>query len=75
MSAQRRTPRRTPPVESGDGRADTRGGGTGGAAATGRTLEAIIDDHFGDVPQAVWDDVPDDLIENLDHYVHGADRR
>ncbi|MYI04063.1 MAG: site-specific DNA-methyltransferase, partial [Chloroflexi bacterium] len=41
----------------------------------GRSLEEIIDDHFGDVPQSVWDDLPDDFIENMDHYVYDADKR
>ena len=43
--------------------------------AKARTLEGIIDHHFGDVPQAAWDEFPDDFIENLDHYVYGADKR
>lgn len=49
--------------------------GAGVVTEKGRTLEDIIDDHFGDVPQSVWDDLPDDFIDNLDHYVYDADKR
>ena len=41
----------------------------------GRSLEEIIDHYFGDVPQSMWDDLPDDFIENMDHYVYDADKR
>ena len=40
-----------------------------------RTLEEIIAGRFKDIPQEEWDRLPDDLIENLDHYTAGADRR
>ena len=49
--------------------------GASSAAGKSRTLEEIIDDNFGDVPQEVWDEFPEDFIENMDHYVHGADKR
>ena len=41
----------------------------------GRTLEEILDAHFGDVPQEAWDRFPDDFIENMDLYLYGADKR
>ena len=41
----------------------------------GRTLEEILEHHFGDVPQEEWDKLPDDLIDRLDYYTSGADVR
>ena len=49
--------------------------GASASARGGRTLEEIIDDHFGDVSQEVWDELPEDFIENMDHYVYGADKQ
>ena len=34
-----------------------------------------VRDLFSDVPQEEWDNWPDDLIDNLDYYLYGADRR
>ena len=39
-----------------------------------RSLHEILTENFKDVPQEEWDRLPDDLIDNLDHYVYGADR-
>ncbi|MBM3498166.1 MAG: hypothetical protein FJX74_05800 [Armatimonadetes bacterium] len=35
-------------------------------------IEAVIDQLVREVPSAAWASVPDDLIENLDHYVYGT---
>ncbi len=40
-----------------------------------RTLEDIFVARFNDIPQEEWDRLPHDLIDNLDHYTAGADRR
>ena len=40
----------------------------------GRTLHDILTENFRNVPSEEWDRLPDDLIDNLDHHVHGADR-
>ena len=40
-----------------------------------RTLEGIFAARFHDIPQEEWDRLPHDLIDNLDHYTAGADRR
>ncbi len=45
------------------------------ATTSSRTLEDIFASRFNDIPQEEWDRLPDDLIENLDHYTAGADRR
>ena len=41
----------------------------------GHTLFEIVRENFKDVPQEEWDRVPPDLIDNLDHYTAGAERR
>ena len=38
-------------------------------------LFGLIRDLFSDVPQEEWDNRPDDLIENLDHYLYGTDKQ
>ena len=40
-----------------------------------RTLEEIIAERSRSIPKEEWDLLPDDLIDNLDHYTSGADRR
>ncbi len=39
------------------------------------TVEEILAKHASRVPQEEWANLPDDLIDNLDHYTSGADRR
>lgn len=39
-----------------------------------RSLEEILAEHGSDIPKEEWDRLPDDLIENLDHYTAGADK-
>ena len=49
----------------------------GGAATPGthgRTLEEILTDFSRNVPAEEWAKLPDDLIDNLDHYTAGADK-
>ena len=41
---------------------------------TGRTLEEILNTHSENIQQEEWDRLPDDLIDNLDHYTAGADK-
>ena len=45
------------------------------ATKSSRTLEEILAGRFNNIPQEEWDRLPDDLIDNLDHYTAGADRR
>ena len=45
------------------------------ATKPSRTLEDIFATRFNAIPQEEWDRLPDDLIDNLDHYTAGADRR
>ncbi|MCY4528364.1 MAG: site-specific DNA-methyltransferase [Chloroflexi bacterium] len=45
------------------------------ATKSSRTLDEILAARFNDIPQEEWDRLPDDLIDNLDHYTAGADRR
>ena len=49
----------------------------GGATASekkGRTLEEVLSYHGARVPKEEWDQLPSDLIDNLDHYTAGADK-
>ena len=41
---------------------------------TGRTLEEILNTHSENIQQEERDRLPDDLIDNLDHYTAGADK-
>ena len=45
------------------------------AKKSSRTLEDIFAARFNDIPQEEWDRLPEDLIDNLDHYTAGAERR
>ena len=45
------------------------------ATKPSRTLEDIFATRFNAIPQEEWDRLPDDLIDNMDHYTAGADRR
>ena len=40
-----------------------------------QAIEDRIDELFANVPQEEWDRLPDDLIDNLDHYTAGADKK
>ncbi|MYA51011.1 MAG: site-specific DNA-methyltransferase [Chloroflexi bacterium] len=40
-----------------------------------RTLEEIVAGRFKEIPREEWERLPDDLIDNLDHYTAGADPR
>ncbi len=49
-----------------------------GASSTGKegeTLDQILDDVAKRVPQEVKDQFPSDFLENMDHYLYGADKR
>jgi len=35
-------------------------------------IEAVIEQLVSEVPQEAWANLPDDLIENLDHYIYGT---
>ena len=43
--------------------------------AKGESLDEILDDVAKRVPQEVKDQFPNDFIENMDHYLYGADKR
>ncbi len=38
-------------------------------------IEDRIAEHFADVPDEEWDNLPSDLIDNLDHYLYGTDKK
>ena len=49
---------------------------TGNSASVGEpALGQILDDMAGSVPAQEWAKLPEDLIDDLDHYTAGADRR
>ena len=54
---------------------DSLPGGATSPEKKGRTLEEILTEASKNVPQEEWDRLPDDLIDNLDHYTAGADKR
>ncbi len=54
---------------------DTAPSGSVPSERKGRTLEEILKHRASQIPQEVWDQFPDDLIDNLDHYTAGADKR
>ena len=41
----------------------------------GETLDQILDDVAKRIPQEVKDQFPSDFIENMDHYLYGADKQ
>ena len=51
---------------------DAAPGGTTASEKKGRTLDEILARRSKDIPQEEWDRLPDDLIDNLDHYTAGA---
>ena len=53
---------------------DTPPGGAATPGTHGRTLEEILTDFSRNVPAEEWAKLPDDLIDNLDHYTAGADK-
>lgn len=40
-----------------------------------KSLEDIIAEHSKKIPKDEWDRLPLDLIDNLDHYLYGTDKR
>jgi hypothetical protein len=42
---------------------------------TARPIEDVIAELAAQVPQAEWDRLPDDLTDNLDHYLYGTPKR
>jgi len=40
-----------------------------------RPIEDVITELAAQVPQADWDKLPDDLTDNLDHYLYGTPKR
>ncbi len=40
-----------------------------------RSIEEIIAERSKKVPKEEWDRLPSDLIDNLDHYLYGSDKR
>ena len=39
------------------------------------SLERRAREHFANVTQEEWDKLPEDLIENLDHYLYGVPKK
>ncbi|MBM3477385.1 MAG: hypothetical protein FJX75_29295 [Armatimonadetes bacterium] len=44
-------------------------------AEAARSIEEIMEELVGEVPEEAWKSLPDDLIENLDHYIYGIPKR
>ena len=42
---------------------------------TARPIEDVVAELAAQVPQAEWDRLPDDLTDNLDHYLYGTPKR
>lgn len=40
-----------------------------------RPIEEIAAELGKEIPQEEWDSLPDDLLENLDHYIYGCPKR
>ena len=54
------------------------GGGhhkSGASHRSDRTLYEILDDFAEKIPQEIKGQFPDDFIENMDRYLHGAGKR
>ena len=39
------------------------------------SLERRAREHFANVTQEEWDKLPEDLFENLDHYLYGVPKK
>lgn len=48
---------------------------SGASDRRGRTLYEILDDFAERIPHEIKEQFPDDFIENIDHYLHGASKR
>ncbi len=42
---------------------------------TTRPIEEVLEELAKEVPQEEWDKLPDDLTDNLDHYLYGTPKR
>ncbi|MDP8240443.1 MAG: hypothetical protein P9X24_15235 [Candidatus Hatepunaea meridiana] len=42
---------------------------------TERPIEEILMELASQIPEEDWDAIPNDLSENLDHYLYGIDKR
>ena len=42
---------------------------------TGRWLLKLVQEHFGHIPKEEWADEPEDLSEQLDHYLYGTPKK
>ena len=54
---------------------DADSAGTSPVESRGATLDQILDDVAKRIPQEVKDQLPSDFIENMDHYLYGADKQ
>ena len=54
---------------------DTGSAGASPLEAKDETLEQVLDDVAKRLPQEVKDQFPSDFLENMDHYLYGADKR
>ncbi len=55
-----------------DDRADAENAATDPNA---RSIEEVLAQLASEVPEREWDNLPDDLSENLDHYLYGTPKR
>ena len=40
-----------------------------------RPIEELLSELAKEIPQEEWDRLPDDLNENLDHYLYGGPKK
>ena len=40
-----------------------------------RPIEDLLEELAGEIPQEEWDKLPDDLNDNLDHYLYGTPKQ
>ncbi|MBN2124519.1 MAG: hypothetical protein JW821_09525 [Deltaproteobacteria bacterium] len=56
-------------------------GDSGGAIMAGkeeevvRPIEEVLSDIAKEIPQEEWDKLPEDLNDNLDHYLYGGPKK
>ncbi len=55
--------------------AHARWAGNGRNSSEVASIEEIARELTRDIPREQWADIPDDLINHLDHYVYGAPKR
>ena len=45
------------------------------AYKSAHSIEDLLEELAGEIPQEEWDKLPSDLNDNLDHYLHGVPKQ